>query len=108
MFVSSDRSLLPANAAFPFGGTRRRMVPARSPQWVVVWVLRSVVDPDWMPASAAAELVERIPDPAVLRRAHAQLRSVTRHRSTVRQARAIATLNLALDLAAGRRDDGQG
>jgi hypothetical protein len=84
------------------------MVPARSPQWVVVWVLRSAVDPDWIPASAAAELVERIPDPTVLRRARVQLRSVTRHRSTVRQARAIATVNLALDLAAEQREAGRG
>lgn len=102
MLVSPDRSILYADGVSPAGGPGLAVLPARSPQWVVVWTLRSVLDPGWVPEAAAAGLIEQVPEAEVLRRALAQLRSVTRQRSTVRQARAIATLNLALELAGQR------
>lgn len=103
--VSPDHAVLRADGIAPAGRAFRRLVPARSPQWVVVWVLRSALAPDWTPTVAAAALVDRIPDPVVLRDARRRLRSVTRHRSTVHQARALATLNLALDLAMQPTED---
>lgn len=108
MLVSSNRAIVRTHGMSPAGAASLRLIPPRSPQWVVVWVLRSVLDPDWEPASSAAELVERTSDPVVLRRAQARLRTVARHRGTVRHARAIATLDVALELVAGQGEDGQG
>lgn len=73
-----------------------RLIPAGSPQWVILRVLREALDPEWAPASAAAGLVDRVPDPFVVRRARADLRKATSTRTSVRGARAVATLNLAI------------
>jgi len=75
-------------------GRYLRLTPARSPQRVVLHVVRDGLDPGRTPAPTAAHLVKHVPDPRVLRHAHAHLRKVTRERITVHEARAPATPNL--------------
>jgi hypothetical protein len=80
-----------------------RLVPAQSPPWVLLHVVREVRDPAWTPAAAARRIRERVQDPGALRLARARLRVLGGERVTLSQARALATLNLAIsDLEAGQ------
>ncbi|MFF0342746.1 hypothetical protein [Kribbella sp. NPDC004875] len=77
-------------------GRSLRLLPAQSPEWVIVQVMRDAQGPEWTPASAADRLVDRIPDPRVLRHARAHLRTIAGRRVTIHRLRAVATLNLAI------------
>lgn len=70
--------------------------PVRSPQWVIVQVLRDALEPNWTPMSAATHLVDRAPDPHMLRHTRARLRVTASRRTTVHRLRALATLSLAI------------
>jgi hypothetical protein len=84
---------------------RVRLIPARSSQWVVLYVMRDALHPDRIPASTAARLLlDQVPDPVVLRHARARLRNIISEHATVPEARAVATLNLAI---ARLEDDSQ-
>jgi hypothetical protein len=80
-------------------GKRRvaRLVPAQSPQWVLLQVMREVLDPSWAPGVSALRVLEQVHDPQALRHARARLRLASRERTTLSQARALATLNLAIN-----------
>jgi len=79
---------------------------------VVLHLLRDVLDPSWAPGPAADRLATRVHDAEVLRHARARLRGVTAQRTTVWQARALATLNMAItkveDGQAPHGEDGHG
>jgi hypothetical protein len=79
-------------------GPRRmaRRVPVRSAQSALVLVMREVMKAAWQPATAAARLLNEVPDLAVLRLARSRVRIASLERATVFQARALATLNLAI------------
>ena len=85
-------------------GRSVRVIPACSPQWVVLFVMREALCPDWAPASAAARLLDHVRDPYVLRHARGRLQKVIGERTTLHEARAVATLNLAI----GRLGDTRG
>ena len=89
--------------AVPTSTQRRsaRLIPADSPQWVVVHALREALSPAWTPDTAADHLLERVGGCEVLRLARLRLRRLGAQRMTVLQARALATLNLAIT----RRED---
>lgn len=88
-------------------GQRRvaRRVPAGSPQWVLLQVVRDVLSPAWAPASSALRLVREVRDPRVLRQARALLRLTPGERITLIQARVLATLNLAIKHLDGAATD---
>jgi hypothetical protein len=74
-----------------------QMVPAGTSAAVVVHLIRIVMDPDWSPAQAAADVAEHVRgDVALLRQARLRLLQCTRFRSTLAEARALATVNLAI------------
>ena len=85
-----------------------RLVPSRSVQAVLARVIRDVLAPGWTPPRAARHLVEGFEDDApLLRRARSRLRAAaTADRMTRVQARALATLDLAIDDVQGRALDG--
>ncbi|MGW7684035.1 hypothetical protein ACWGID_25060 [Kribbella sp. NPDC054772] len=58
--------------------------------------MRDAQGPEWTPASAADRLIDRVPDPRVLRHARAHLRTIAGKRVTIHRLRAVATLNLAI------------
>lgn len=68
----------------------------RSPQGVVIHLLRHVMEPSWAPGPAAATLLQDVDDDRVLRRARALLRIATRERIVPSHARAFATVTMAL------------
>ena len=68
----------------------------RSPQGVVIHLLRHVMEPSWAPGPAAAVLLRDVDDDRVLRRARALLRIATRERIVPSHARAFATVTMAL------------
>ena len=78
----------------------RRMVrrlPTRSPQSALVLVMREVMKAAWQPATAAARVIDEVPDLTVLRLARSRVRIASLERATVFQGRALATLNLAIN-----------
>ncbi|MFC8500916.1 hypothetical protein ACFUC1_01050 [Pedococcus sp. NPDC057267] len=74
----------------------------RSPQGVVVHLLRHVMDPSWAPGPAAAVLLRDVDDDRLLRRARALLRIATRERIVPSHVRAFATVTMALHLLEDR------
>lgn len=72
-------------------------IPAGSPQWVLLRVLREVLERPWALAPAAARLSSEVPDSRLLRRARARLRGLAGQGTTDVQARAIVMLSLAID-----------
>ena len=82
---------LPVPAAGRAAGTA-----LRSPQAVVIHLLRHVMEPSWAPGPAAAVLLRDVDDDRVLRRARALLRIATRERIVPSHARAFATVTMAL------------
>ncbi len=73
------------------------LVPAGTSAAVVVHLIRTVMDPAWSPVDAAADVAEHVRgDVALLRQARLRLLQCTRFRSTVAEARALATVNLAI------------
>jgi len=78
-----------------------RVIPACSPQWAVLYVMREALRPEWAPAPAAARLLDHVHDPFVLRHARGRLQKVIGEHATLHEARAVATLNLAI----GRLED---
>jgi hypothetical protein len=63
----------------------------------VVHVLRTAMRPDWAPWHASAVAVTHAGgDLALLRQARLRLRQSTRFRTTLAEARALATVNLAI------------
>ena len=104
-------SRVPVPTSAVADGQRRvaRLVRAGSPQWVLLQVVRDVLSPAWAPASSALRLVSQVRDPGVLRQARALLRLAPGERITLIQARALATLNLAIThLDDARIDDPAG
>lgn len=74
-----------------------RRVPAQSPQAVLLAVVRDALEPHWSPTESAQRLrTEVSSEVGVLRQARVRLRAATTERITVSQARALATLNLAI------------
>lgn len=81
-----------------------RSIPAGSPGWVVLAVVRAVLEPSWAPIDAAQALLVDVDDLQVLRRARARLRAASEDRMTLCVARALATLNTAVGLLEGDGD----
>lgn len=83
-----------------------RTVPAGTTEAVLLHVLREALDPGWTPLGAAHRLLERVHgDLRALRVARARLAAAANGGITVSQARALATLNIAIaDLE--EREDG--
>jgi hypothetical protein len=71
-------------------------IDLRSPQGVVIHLLRQVMEPSWAPGPAADALLQGVDDDRVLRRARALLRIATRERIVPAHARAFATVTMAL------------
>lgn len=107
-----ENDKLPAPGPVPISGIadgqRRvaRLVPAGSPHWVLLQVVRDVLSPAWLPTASALRLVSQVRDPRVLRQARALLRSAPGERITLIQERALATLNLAITHLDDARTDG--
>ena len=73
-------------------------LPARSPKGVVLRVVRSAMSADWAPFSAAEELVRYVDgEVQLLEVARARIQACVSSTSTVIQARALATLNVAIN-----------
>lgn len=80
-------------------GSRRiaRLVPARSAQAVLMHVVREARAPDWSPSTAAGRIEDYVRgELTALLQARSRLRAITEHKPTLVQARAIATLNMAI------------
>lgn len=75
-----------------------RLVPAQSPRWVVLEVVRAGLEPSWVPTDAAQALLADVDDLRLLRCARARLRAAAEDRMTLCVARAVATLNTAIGL----------
>lgn len=76
----------------------RTTLPTRTPKGVVLRVVRSAMSADWAPYDAADELVAYVAgDARLLEIARARVQTCTQCASTVMQARALATLNLAIN-----------
>ena len=69
----------------------------------MVQLVRLIIDDAWTAVGAAAQLRERVPDDAVLRRVHAKVSSALVERASSVGERAAATLELALSLDPPRR-----
>lgn len=92
--------LTAANAAaqrVPRPHRMARRLPTRSPQSALVLVMREVMKAAWQPATAAARLLNEVPDLSALRLARSRVRIASLERATVFQGRALATLNLAIN-----------
>lgn len=74
-----------------------RLIPAGSPQWVLLHLIRETLNPGWTPSAAADHLLEHVESCHAMRVARARLRQVDSQRATLLQARALATLNLAIN-----------
>lgn len=95
-------------SAEPMVGDRRRvvqLVPARTPEWVLIRVLRDARTDTWRPIPSAHRLLGDITDGRVLRRARSLLRRAGEGRMSPAQARALATLNVAVGLLEDREAD---
>lgn len=79
-------------------GRRRvaRLVPAQTPQWVLLLVMREVRTPAWAPEPVAQRLLAKVRSPDTVRLARVLLRRASRERVTLSQVRALATLDLAI------------
>jgi hypothetical protein len=74
----------------------RRIAP-RSTQGVLLRVVREVLDPQWSLGPAARALAEHVgSDLEPLRAARVHLLAATLDRATLTQAKALATLNVAI------------
>lgn len=81
-------------------------LPARSPKGVVLRVVRSAMSADWAPYAAAEELVAYVDgDVQLLEVARARVQACVLNTSTVMQARALATLNVAITRVRQQRGD---
>jgi hypothetical protein len=65
---------------------------------VVLGVLRAALRPSWTLADASRAVLVDVDDPVILRGAMARLRSSAEGRTTLFQARALATPELAITL----------
>jgi hypothetical protein len=73
------------------------MVPGGTSTAVVVHLIRTALHPAWSPSDASAVVVKHAHgDVALLRQARLRLRQSTRFRTTLAEARALATVNLAI------------
>jgi hypothetical protein len=80
-------------------GSRRlvRTVPGGTSAALVVHLIRTAMQPGWTPAAASTAVVTYAQgDLALLRLTRLRLRQSTRFRSTLAEARALATVNLAI------------
>jgi hypothetical protein len=74
-----------------------RVVPDGTSSAVVVHLMRTAMHPDWSPSDASTVVVEHARgDLVLLRQARLRLRQSTRFSSTLAEARALATVNLAI------------
>ena len=74
-----------------------RTIPGGTSAAVVVHLIRTAMHPGWTPAAASASAVTYAQgDLALLRLTRLRLRQSTRFRSTLAEARALATVNLAI------------
>jgi hypothetical protein len=73
-----------------------RRVPNQSPQRTLQLVMHEVMQASWQPAVAAARVLAHVHDLHVLRVVRARVRLAGLDRATLSQARALATLNLAI------------
>ncbi len=74
-----------------------QVVPAGTSSEVVVHLIRAAIDPDWRPSDASAVVIDHVAgDVALLRQARVRLLQCTRFRTTLAEARALATVNLAI------------
>ena len=81
------------------GSCRRRsarLIAHGSPQWVLLGLLHEVRSPSWTPDGAAAVLLDQVDSCEAMRLARDRLRHIEPYRPTLVQARALATLNLAI------------
>lgn len=74
-----------------------RLLPAGSPQWTLLKVMREVRTPSWTPQSSAVRLANEVGDGRALRNARVRLRLAGIERTTMTELRALATLNLAIN-----------
>lgn len=73
------------------------MIPAGTSSAVVVHLIRMAMHPAWSPSDASAVVVEHAHgDLALLRQARLRLWQCTQFRTTLAEARALATVNLAI------------
>lgn len=77
--------------------TSARRIPAGSPQWVLLHLVRDALSPAWTPAVAAERLLDHVESREAMRLARIRLQQVGANRATLVQARALATLNLAIN-----------
>ena len=76
---------------------RPSTLPTRSPKGVVLRVVRSAMAADWAPFAAADELVTYVDgDVRLLEVAQSRIQACSSGTTTVMQARALATLNVAI------------
>lgn len=73
-----------------------RLLPAGSPQWALLTVMREARTPSWMPLSSAVRVANQVGDVRALREARARLRLASIERASLAELRALATLNLAI------------
>lgn len=73
-----------------------RLLPAGSPQWALLTVMREVRTPSWTPLSSAVRVANQVGDVRALREARARLRLASIERASLAELRALATLNLAI------------
>ena len=73
-----------------------RLLPAGSPQWALLTVMREVRTPSWTPLSSAVRVANQVGDGRALREARARLRLASIERASLAELRALATLNLAI------------
>jgi hypothetical protein len=87
-------------------GTRVRVVPAGTSSAVVVQLIRTAMRPSWSPSDASEVVLQHAHgDLALLRQARLRLRQATRFRTTLAEARALATVNLAISRLEDAHDD---
>lgn len=80
-------------------------LPTRSPKGVVLRVVRSAMSADWAPYSAAEELVRYVDgEGQLLEVARARIEACIVSSATLMQARALATLKVAINLLPEQRD----
>jgi hypothetical protein len=73
-----------------------RRVPNQSPQRTLQLVMHEAMQASWQPAAAAARVLAHVQDLHVLRVVRARVRLAGLDRATLSQARALATLNMAI------------
>ncbi|MEU0313296.1 hypothetical protein [Nocardioides sp. NPDC006273] len=93
----STIQMVPGKNGGPSQRRIARLLPAGSPQWTLLKVMREVRTPSWTPQSSAVRLANQVGDGRALREARVRLRLATIERATITELRALATLNLAIN-----------